>query len=240
MSFWKRFLAGSAIKNTPQIEALSRDKKDILQSYLNACSFSKKMPITDAPLVAVDFETTGLNPKFDEIISMGFCPMKYNQITLADCLHFVVSPNQSLTSDNVVIHGLTDDTVSQGICAEDALMQFLKLTQGKVIVAHYHSIERSFIQALSLRILGMPIPLNIIDTCVIAKQRMERRNQVIGTNSLRLFNLRAEFGLPNYKAHNALEDAISTAELLMAQLVSFNMPMEDITLGRMGLFHYKS
>ena len=36
------------------------------------------------------------------------------------------------------------------------------------------------------------------------------------TGDLRLFNLRPRYNLPRYKAHNALSDAIATAELFMA------------------------
>ena len=38
----------------------------------------------------------------------------------------------------------------------------------------------------------------------------------IAPGDLRLFNLRERYHLPNYKAHNALSDAISTAELFLA------------------------
>jgi len=240
MSLWKSLFSRKTAENTHQINALSSEKKEILESYLSLDSINKSTSIVQAKLIAVDFETTGLKPQGDEIISMGFCPMENNQIKLVDCLHLVINPLQELSSDNVVIHGLTDDDVSLGISSEDAFFQFLQLTQGKVLVAHYHSIERGFIQALAMKVLGRQIPLKIIDTCIIAKQRMQRRNQVIGANSLRLFNLRKEYGLPNYNAHNALEDAISTAELLMAQIVSLNMQLEDISLGRLGVFCSKS
>lgn len=198
------------------------------------------MALTKVPLIAVDFETTGLNSQSDEIISMGFCPIVENHIQLADCTQVLVKPKNQLKKESVAIHRLTDDNVSQGKTAEDALLDFLKLTHGKVIVAHHHSIERKFIQALAIQILGTPIQLNMIDTCIFAKTRMQHRNQVIGSNSLRLFNLRKNYGLPQYNAHSALEDAIATAELLLAQITSLNMPVEDILLSRLGFIHYKN
>ena len=69
---------------------------------------------------------------------------------------------------------------------------------------------------------------------------MERKQQPISQESLRLFNLREQQGLPHYKAHNALEDAISTAELYLAQKASLNTDEDKISLKDMGLFNYKN
>jgi DNA polymerase-3 subunit epsilon len=46
-------------------------------------------------------------------------------------------------------------------------------------------------------------------------------------SELRLTALRVKYGLPNHYAHNALNDAIATAELLLAQISERN---EDISL----------
>ena len=55
-----------------------------------------------------------------------------------------------------------------------------------------------------------------IDTLRIAQRRFARHNQVLKTGDLRLFNLRRRYQLPQYKAHNALTDALAGAELFLA------------------------
>jgi DNA polymerase-3 subunit epsilon len=240
MSLWSKYWPGKSESSRSKNLTISQTTQDYLKKYLQVKQPIKKTLLKDAQLIAVDFETTGLDSKNDEILSMGFCPIKNFTIRLADCLHIIIKPTKSLNSDNVVIHGLTDDQVSQGVSAEQAMATFLELTQGKVIVAHYHSIEKNFIQKLARQVLGCSIPINLFDTYAIAEQRMLRRNQVISSGSLRLFNLRKELGLPNYNAHNALEDAISTAELFLAQVASLNMPLEAIQLNRLGLIRYNS
>ncbi|TQV87298.1 exonuclease domain-containing protein [Aliikangiella coralliicola] len=238
------------IRNRNKInENLSATTRSNYEQYLashpatcNANNHEEKLSekeLGDTPLIAVDFETTGLNETYDEIISMGFCPIVDNKIRLADCLHIVIKPEQALSSENVAIHGLTDDQVNAGLSPELGLSKFLELTKGKVIVAHYHQIERTFIQNLAKKILGRPIPLSIIDTFEVAKTIKRQNQQPITSNSLRLFNLRNEIGLPHYKAHNALEDAISTAELLLAQQALLDLPNEKIFLKQLGLINYK-
>jgi DNA polymerase-3 subunit epsilon len=63
---------------------------------------------------------------------------------------------------------------------------------------------------------GAPLVLPTIDTQALAQRLMRNRNQFVRSASLRLFNLRSYYGLPRYKAHNALSDALATAELFLA------------------------
>jgi len=234
------FSFAASFKRNNKMQELDKDKQQLVRDFLNTKLPMKRNLIHDCELIAVDFETTGLDSKNDEIISMGFCPIHNNSIRLAECLHSVINTEQVLTSGNVAIHGLTDDVLTQGITQKQALFKFMELTKGKIIVAHFHSIERTFIQKLAKQTLGTTLPLCFIDTFWFAEKRMKQKQQTITSNSLRLFNLRKQSGLPNYKAHNALEDAISTAELYLAQKASISTTVEKIQLNQMGLFNYKS
>ena len=68
----------------------------------------------------------------------------------------------------------------------------------------------------------------------IAEKQAHRLNKPVQPNALRLFNLRKQMNLPNYKAHNALEDAISTAELFLAQKANINQDLSKIRLSELG------
>lgn len=233
-SFFNRF------KHQDNIPGLTADEKTLVNNYYDAFRPAKQNLIKDSQLIALDFETTGLDSSKDEIISMGFCPIRNGVIRLADCLHIVIKTEQTLTSENVAFHGLMDDELEQGLSQRQALFKFIELTQGKVLVAHFHNIERTFIQKLAKQILGKALPLSFIDSFEFAKRQMQIKQQVIASDSLRLFNLRKQQGLPNYKAHNALEDAISTAELHMTQTASLDLDIDKIKLKDIGLFNYKS
>jgi len=222
------------------VNSLNKKQQLVLDNYQSVERPHKNQLIKHTKLVAVDFETTGLDPSKDDIISMGFCPIVDNRIRLADCVHIVVKTKQQLTSENVAIHGLTDDILSQGMSKKKAFLKFLEFTKDHVIVAHYHQIEKVFSQNFAISVIGKSVNLNFLDTYLFAQKRMQRRQQVITQKSLRLFNLRKQLGLPHYKAHNALEDAISTAELYLAQKESLGMQQEIIRLKDMGLFQYRS
>ena len=57
----------------------------------------------------------------------------------------------------------------------------------------------------------------MLDTLAIAKRKLDRRDVAYDPSELRLSSLRQKKGLPNHFAHNALNDAIATAELFIAQ-----------------------
>ena len=104
---------------------------------------------------------------------------------------------------------------------------------GKVLVAHHHKIEHDFLQQLSMQLYGHRLPLLMVDTLQLEAKRLQRSQQPIQANQLRLFNLRKQYNLPRYHAHNALEDALATAELLLAQishrqLQGYQLKLKDI------------
>jgi len=74
----------------------------------------------------------------------------------------------------------------------------------------------------------------IIDTLALAKRRLDKRDVAYDPSELRLANLRQKFELPEHHAHNALNDAIATAELFMAQMSKTNtdgkVTLQDVLL----------
>jgi DNA polymerase-3 subunit epsilon len=62
----------------------------------------------------------------------------------------------------------------------------------------------------------------IIDTFALAKQRLEMKSAGFDPSELRLSALRNSASLPRYSAHNALTDAIATAELFFAEVAMMN------------------
>ena len=84
------------------------------------------------------------------------------------------------------------------------------------MLVHYKKIEQGFLDAACRKYYGSPFLIPIIDTLELGQRVLLRRNHAIEPHNLRLFNLRNDFNLPQYRAHNALCDALTTAELFMA------------------------
>lgn len=186
--------------------------------------------IENTEFLALDFETTGLDPEQEAILSIGYTVIKQGRILLKENGHLFVRINKPLPHDSVVIHHITDDRMSLGEPLTTALKKLLKKMAGRVLLVHYQGIEKPFLNAAGKQIFGSEIPAIYVDTLEIARKRLSRAPVRFGPHHLRLFNLRHYYQLPRYHAHSALEDAIATAELFLAEMSAKGSPLSKIKL----------
>jgi DNA polymerase-3 subunit epsilon len=177
-----------------------------------------------ATIVSVDLETTGLNPAKDDILSVGLVEIQGERIKLNTAWHQIVSVERDIPAESAVIHQITDDAAAAGRPLDLVLPELLRRLQGKAMLVHFARIEQTFIDAACRRLYGAPFVIPIIDTLALGQRVFERRNHTIQPGDLRLFNLRPRYNLPNYKSHNALNDAIATAELFLAMRTEMAPP----------------
>lgn len=174
-------------------------------------------PTLHAPLLALDFETTGLNPKQDAILSVGWVPVTDERIQVGKGTHRIVRIDQPLPDKTIKVHGITHQRMQQGLPLEKVLEELFTALQGRFPLVHFARIEQTFLQAALKNLAGCTPPLPMVDTFHIAQTRM-RHLPHITPQQLRLYALREHYHLPRYPAHHALNDAIATAELFLAQM----------------------
>lgn len=193
--------------------------------YYSAGCVSGDTPIGDTPMVSLDFETTGLDPSFHSIVSIGLVPFDTQRIRCRESRHWIVRPVLPLHRESVTFHGITHSEISAAPDLREILDEVLEALAGKIVVVHYRSIERQFLdQALRWR-LNEGIEFPVIDTMALeARLHRNKRPGLLDwvrkrkPVSIRLADSRTRYGLPYYAPHHALTDALATAELLQAQL----------------------
>ncbi|MES9970630.1 MAG: exonuclease domain-containing protein [Candidatus Thiodiazotropha sp.] len=195
---------------------MAKAEPGILRDYLSTPLTSNNTQCEELSIVSLDLETTGLDPKKDKILSFGLVEMQHMTIKLGTARHQLITVDEEIPEESAVIHQITDDQAATGVSIQEALQELLQRMAGKVMLVHYSAIEQNFIDAACQKLFGAPFVIPIIDTLVLAQRIFERRNHTIQAGDLRLFNLRPRYNLPNYKAHNALSDAVATAELFLA------------------------
>lgn len=208
-----------------RFESLSRQSQSpALKKYYNYGISSSETPINEVPMVAVDFETTGLDPEQHGIVSIAAIPMTAERIFFSQAKSWVVNPRRTLTDQSVVIHGITHTDIEQAPDLESIIDELLEIVAGKVWVVHYHGIERPFLQGAFKERLNESIQFPLIDTMEI-EARFYRKplslwQKLRGKTpeSIRLADSRARYNLPFYPPHNAMTDALACAELLQAQI----------------------
>lgn len=181
----------------------------------------RSTPTSTVPLLAVDLETTGLDPKTDQILSVGFVPVDGEVVDLSGARELVVRAEGEV-GQSAVVHGLTDDVVAGGRPLAEVLDVVLEALTGRVLLAHYSPIEEGFLSMACRRIHGAPLALRVVDTLELERRLTTNEYDDPRAGSLRLGAARRAHGLPPYSAHAALTDALACAELYLAQRAVFS------------------
>jgi len=207
---------------------LKKVSKGALHDFLSIPFPSEETCLSDLPILSVDFETTGLNAITDKLLSVGFVSIDKRQIKLGTCYHQIINTKHRLDADNVIIHQITDQQKSQGKSLRVVVEALLKALAGKVMLVHFARIEKQFLRQACLELYGVSPPFVILDTLAIAKRKLDQRDIAYDPQELRLSALRHKHDLPDHFAHNALNDAIATAELLLAQQKTGAKKLKDL------------
>ena len=210
------------------VEQASDQHPPALQAFFQQPWVEPDLLVGDAEFVAVDIETTGLNAEQDDIISIGLVPFTAQRITLAKARHWLVR-TRNLTSESVVVHRITHSDIAQAPPLRAVLPEVIPCLQGRQVVVHYRYMEREFFRQSVAGLHESTWLFPVIDTLELEAAFLRQKQSIIGRllkqtlPSLRLPNVRERYNLPAYENHNALTDALATAELFQAQVAKQNL-----------------
>jgi len=190
-------------------------KQPVLGHYLETCAHLAIDRLDNTPLIAVDFELTGLDKNIDHIVAMGWTWIDRGRIQMSSNRHLLISTERSVGS-SAAIHELLDSEIAQGGSIEEGLESLFDAAQGRVWVFHHARLDIALLRSACSAWAGVVPRFAVLDTMRIAYSQRKRREQPIRQGDLQLNELRRPYGLPQYTAHNALNDAIATAELTLA------------------------
>ena len=170
----------------------------------------------DGEWVALDCETTGLDVKSDDIISIGAVRIRGNRVMTSERLELLVRPEKrKLTAESVKVHRLREQDVAGGLTADDAMMQLMHFIGSRPLVGYYLEFDVAMINRVLFPILGMGLPQEKIEVSGLYydyKYRHLPSHARDGRSiDLRFDNLMRDLGLPLWPAHDALNDAIMAA-----------------------------
>lgn len=167
--------------------------------------------------LVVDLETSSLNAHEGEVLSIGWVVIKHGKIQLGSAEHHLLKA-QKTVGQSATIHNLRDCELEQGEALIDVAERFLHVAVGRVLVFHHALLDMNFLNKASRELFNSPLLLPVVDTLEIEKVKLLRQQDHIKKGELRLAECRSRYNLPAYPAHNALMDALSSAELLLAQI----------------------
>ncbi|WP_050698696.1 exonuclease domain-containing protein [Anaeromassilibacillus senegalensis] len=152
--------------------------------------------------VVVDIETTGLDPKYDEIIEIGAIRIK-NQTPISS-FNSLVRPYFPISDFITTLTGITNEMLSSAPSFEDVAPSFLSFVEDSIIVGHNVNFDINFLYDCCMRDIGVLLDNNFIDTL-----RLSRRI-IPGLPNYKLDTLANAFDLTVSTKHRALADCDTT------------------------------
>jgi DNA polymerase III subunit epsilon len=185
-------------------------------------------PWREGHYVVVDLETTGLDPRRDEIVSFAAIPIDNARVIVGGTRATTVRPTRMPEAETIRIHGLRPADLADAPELPEVLDLMLESLTGRALVAHVAWVERGFLAA-ALKRAGLRLAKPVLDTSVLARQVLAPED-LGGGQALSLADLVRTLGLPVHSPHVAEGDALTTAQLFLALATHLDR-MEPQTVG---------
>ena len=179
---------------------------------------SNTPPLQNMLFAAVDLETTGLDPKQDQIIEIGI--QIFDSANMMDQFSMLIDPHLDvgIPAHITDLTGITSDDLEGQPNIESVMSEVTKLLEGKIIVGHNIGFDLGFLSAAGFELTG-----SAFDTWELA--------YILDFDSpdYSLDTLLSRHNIYRAQAHRALDDAKATAELFL-RLSDFIDNLSDSTI----------
>ena len=176
-----------------------------------------------AVFVAFDLETTGLEPRMDQIVEIG--AIKFDREGPIARFSTLINPGIPMPAEAGRVNNITDEMLKGKPFIDDVFPEYLLFIQGAILAAHNAPFDCGFINQklkdcweeggsafFTERTWTSPFPAlpnPIADTLVFSREAFR------GLPSYSLQNLAVKLGLPAIDAHRAEDDARLCMEIFI-------------------------
>ena len=158
--------------------------------------------ILPSDFVVLDLETTGLDPRVDEIIEIGAVRVRGDRIT--DKFETLVRPEGDISEFITGLTGIDNDMVSSAPPIRDVLGKLVVFAGEDIIMGHNVNFDVNFVIAGCQKCYHMGFTNDFVDTMRLSRKLYPAEKHH------RLCDLEERFCLHNENAHRALSDVMLT------------------------------
>lgn len=167
-----------------------------------------------AAFVALDFETTGLDRTRDTIVSFGIVPVLEGRVVLGGSLHQLVEPHVPPSVHSQKIHELRPQDLAGSPRLEEAREVLRRTLAHRFLLVWFADVEVSFLTAIFGGRQGT-WRRRTIDVRNLAIAADSAPGSMRTTQGYGLSWAAARLGIPVANPHEALDDALVTAQLFL-------------------------
>jgi len=162
-----------------------------------------------AELAALDFETTGLDRERDAIVSFGVVPVHAGRVMAGESVHRLVTSQVPSSAESMTIHGILPKDLEGALPLTEATSSLAAALDRRFVLAWFASVEIDFLG----RLLGHR-PAWVHRTIDVRQMviELEGLDQDVRQS---LSSAAEHYGVPVANPHEALDDAMVTAQLFL-------------------------
>lgn len=169
----------------------------------------------DEEVVSVDCETTGLNPRKDDIVAIGAVKIKGGRILTSSAFNVRVKPRATLAADSIKVHQIRKSDVADHGPIAGELPGFLEFVGNRPLIGYWIGFDVRMLNKEVFKMLNIKLQNPTIDVCDLYYER-KYGNAPPGTQiDLRFAAILDDLAIPPLQAHDALNDAISAAQMYL-------------------------
>ena len=194
---------------------IKRIKQKWLEKRLKEKEFSHLLKEYNGnEFVALDTETTGLNPKRDEILSIGAVIIKENRILVNRAFEAFLKPSGKISEESIKIHHIRPCDLESAKSARDVILSLLDFIGNRPIVGYYIGFDHAILSRYTKEIIGIKLPNRQIELSQMYYRRY-RKHSAYEFVDLHFDTIMKELNLPPLGKHDALNDAIMSAMIYL-------------------------
>ena len=161
-------------------------------------------------IVVFDCETTGLDIKKDEIISIGALRVKNNRILTSKAFEVFIKPQNSIPKESIKIHQIRNCDLENALPPKEAIEKFLHFIGNAKLVGYYLEFDVAMVNKYTKKLLGVTLPNKQEEVSAIYYNKKVKTIPQ-GHIDLSFDAILKDLNLPKIDAHNALNDALMSA-----------------------------
>jgi DNA polymerase III subunit epsilon len=175
---------------------------------------SQSSSVEHSRFVVVDVETSGLSLRDDRLISIGAVAMVNGKVALGDSFYIVLQQQSASEKGNILLHGIGTSEQLEGVPPADALLDFLEFLGKAPLIAFHVTFDETMIRRALREYLGFSFKHPWLDLAYV----MPGMNPPLAKKLHALDDWIGHFGIRIDVRHNALADAMATAQLFQVAM----------------------
>lgn len=163
-----------------------------------------------APFASLDFETTGLDYERDDVVSFGVVPVRAGRVVLGESVHQLVAPSVPSTTASMKVHEILPRDLERAPTLEVARETLAAALEGRFLLTWYAGVELAFLRkTFGGRRRGWTRRTVDVRRLALELEHADPESR------FGLSATAARYGVPVASPHEALDDALVTAQLFL-------------------------